>query len=295
MIRLNQIEQRTVIILLVSILVFLTVFLFKDDAIVHKESHYLAIHTLLELGSIAISFAIAMQAWIVFNYKQKKDRLLYFSVFFITGFLDLFHTMTYNGMPGLIMMEHSSNMAAWFWIIARATQAVFFIYIFNAKPKVLSSDKKVKYFLLSSLYIFLTFVILLLFKDKIPILDVEGQGPTLLKNVIEYVTSLLFLTVTVQLFFLYRKRKKPVLLDIILGIVFLLLSELIFTLYISEYDSLNILGHLYKIIGFGFFMKALYISTVKEPFDKLIQARTDLKNKEMKMTTITSSSVKGYL
>src|SRR5699024_4562546 len=44
----------------------------------------------------------------------------------------------------------------------------------------------------------------------------------------------------------------------------LFLSELIFTIYRSVYDIDNFSGHLYKVVGYFFIMKAFYLSIEKQ-------------------------------
>ncbi len=294
MMRLNEHEKRNLIILSVGVFFyFITLLFLKDYPVVHKDSHYLALHTFLELCSIIISTSIAIQSWIVFSYRQSNDRLLYFSGFSIIAVLDLLHLLTYNGMPGAIFIESSVNIATWFWVLARLTQALFIIFILYAKIKTVSLSKRYIYLQNTIIFLFVLMTIMTYFQNELPLLVIEGQGTTVLKKWFEYFISfLLFLSIS-KLVRLYKSKGKPVTIDFILALSYLLLSELIFTLYLSVYDSLNLLGHLYKIIGFGFFMRVLYISTVKEPFEKLIRARKKLTHNEKRFKTITASLGEG--
>jgi hypothetical protein len=75
----------------------------------------------------------------------------------------------------------------------------------------------------------------------------------------------------------YKKQPKTSYLDLILAFVFLVLSELLFTLYKNVYDVQNFLGHLYKGISYIYFMKGIYIATIKEPYDARKKAEEEMK------------------
>lgn len=58
----------------------------------------------------------------------------------------------------------------------------------------------------------------------------------------------------------YYLEKKEDKLYFALAFVFLLLTELIFTIYQSVFDFNNFLGHIYKVFGFYFILKGFYFT-----------------------------------
>lgn len=287
-------EKVKMMIIIAAILFYLfTLFFLKDILVIHKYENYIAMHTVLELISISISFIIAIQSWIVFTYKHSNDRLLYFSGFTIVGILDLFHTLTYYGMPGNVFLESSANNATWFWVLARLIQALFIFYILHTKTKIVPDAKKWGSFFHTFADIFIILWAVSHFQDILPLLVIEGKGTTILKNTLEYIISFILLLSIIRLLNMYRKTKKSILFDFIVAITFLLLSELFFTLYRSVYDAFNLIGHLYKILGFAFFMRVLYILTVKEPYETLIATQKKLEQNEHRFKTITASLGEG--
>jgi len=50
------------------------------------------------------------------------------------------------------------------------------------------------------------------------------------------------------------------------------MSEFFFTLYANVTDIYNVAGHIYKIIAFAFLYRALFIETIKHPYQSLQQS-----------------------
>ncbi|MFC4182407.1 MASE3 domain-containing protein, partial [Saccharococcus thermophilus] len=140
---LNQQEKKTIMIAGIATLFFLATILFRDELyFVAQAKQYLSIHTILEFLSITVSLSIAIQGWMIFPQHLSRYRLWYSGVFLIVGIIDLLHTLSYKGMPGLIITESSAQKATWFWIAARLTQAcMLFLIIFFPDKQVQSRQK----------------------------------------------------------------------------------------------------------------------------------------------------------
>ncbi|WAA09041.1 EAL domain-containing protein [Fervidibacillus albus] len=292
-IHLNKREQiATTMTIFVFLSSYFLIVLFQNHLFIYDENHFLALHILLELTSIIIAFTIAIQSWIFFPYSRLKTDLNTFIAFFSIGILDFFHMMTYHGMPGLILVDSSVNLATWFWIIARFTQSIFMFIFIAGKNKETANQRK-KPLLFSLLYVSFVSAVLILSTDTLPILVVEGEGTTMLKKALEYFIAAVIALSIIRLFIHYIKERTLATLDIILALVFLLNSELIFSSYLSVYDSINLLGHLYKIIGYVYFMKGIYVTNMKTPFEALLKTRTALRKRENQIQAITDSLGEG--
>lgn len=62
------------------------------------------------------------------------------------------------------------------------------------------------------------------------------------------------------------------------ALVLLMFTEFSFTRYGSTYDAFNYIGHIYKILAYSIFYKALYISNVTTPFREMKKAKDKLKD-----------------
>ncbi|MCM3691662.1 MASE3 domain-containing protein [Neobacillus niacini] len=226
---------------------------------VYDTKNYVGIHSVLEITCIAISITIFLYGLKMFS-ATKSLRLLLLSFTFLTiGIIDLLHTLSYNGMPFFITAS-SVQKATWFWITARVIQSILMLTL------ILLPDRKIKkdYRFLSvtlGLLLASTFgYIIIAYENVLPLLVIEGKGTTLLKNGLEYgVSFILFISLMVALYQYYLDKKEDKLF-FGLAFVFLLLTELIFTIYQSVFDLDNFLGHIYKVFGFYFILKGFYFS-----------------------------------
>ncbi|RAK19218.1 PAS domain S-box-containing protein/diguanylate cyclase (GGDEF)-like protein [Anoxybacillus vitaminiphilus] len=293
---LNREEKKSMMITGIAFLIFLIAILFRNELyFVAKREHYLSLHTILEFLSMTVSFAIAIQGWMIFPHHLSRHRLWYSGTFLAIGMIDLFHTFSYKGMPGLIITGSSVQKATWFWITARLTQACMLFLIMFFPDKQVQSRQKKTVFIFSLLYVFVIFYIIIRYEQKLPLLVVEGKGTTDLKNLLEYIVILFYAFTIFMLLVSNKKQPKKSYLDLILAFVFLILSELLFTLYKNVYDLQIFLGHLYKGISYIYFMKGIYIATIKEPYDARQKAEEELRKREKHLKTITSSLGEGVI
>ncbi|WP_231563547.1 MASE3 domain-containing protein [Anoxybacillus sp. KU2-6(11)] len=231
-----------------------------------ERNHFLSLHTLLEFFSITVAMAIAFQGWISFPQALSRRRLRIATTFLAVGCLDLLHTLTYKEMPGIVFADSSVQLATSFWLAARLTQAVFLLLAFLLPDGPIQKGEKLLGFFVPLLYVGLVSMSIVHFADSLPPLVIEGLGTTPLKNGVEYIITTLHIITIILLIRHYKEKRLAPTLDVIVGFVFLFLSELIFTLYRHVYDVLNVFGHVYKVIGFSYFLRGLYLASFKEPF-----------------------------
>jgi diguanylate cyclase (GGDEF)-like protein/PAS domain S-box-containing protein len=293
---LNQQEKKAIMIAGIAVLFFLVTILFRDELyFVAQAKQYLSIHTILEFLSITVSLSIAIQGWMIFPQHLSRYRLWYSGIFLIIGIIDLLHTLSYKGMPGLIVTESSTQKATWFWVAARLTQGCMLFLIMFFPDKQVQSRQKKTVFIFSLLYVLVISYIIIRYEQTLPLLVIDGKGTTNFKNFLEYIVILFYASTVVMILLSYKKQPKTSYLDLTLAFVFLVLSELLFTLYKNVYDIQNFLGHLYKGISYIYFMKGIYIATIKEPYDARKKAEEELKKREKHLKTITSSLGEGVI
>ncbi|WP_183249141.1 putative bifunctional diguanylate cyclase/phosphodiesterase [Anoxybacillus tengchongensis] len=260
-------EKRTVTITVFAFICFLGILLFSSSlTMTFERNHFLSIHTLLEFFSITVAMAIAFQGWISFPQALSRRRLRIATTFLTVAFLDLLHTLTYKQMPGIIVADSSIQLSTSFWLAARMTQAIFLLLAFLLPDGPIQEKEKLLGFIAPLLYVGLVSVSIVHIADALPPLVIEGVGTTSFKNGVEYIITILNMITIVLLIGHYKEKRLAPTLDVIAGFVFLFLSELIFTLYRNVYDVLNIFGHIYKVIGFSYFLRGLYLASFKEPF-----------------------------
>jgi hypothetical protein len=229
---------------------------------IYDTKNYVAIHSFLEVICIAISCTIFLYGLKKYSLTKSSRLLLLAFTFFTVGIIDLFHTLTFNGMPFFITPS-SVQKATWFWITARIIQSLLMLSILLLPDKKLKKDYRFFAIALGILVAGMIDVTIIAYEKNLPLLVIEGKGTTILKNGIEYgVSFILFISLMVSLY-QYHIDKQEDKLYFALAFVFLLLTELIFTIYQSVYDLDNFLGHIYKVFGFYFILKGFYFAELK--------------------------------
>ncbi|MEH7299495.1 MASE3 domain-containing protein [Neobacillus drentensis] len=256
-------EGRFLIFSVLAIVLLMMIHVFQAQiAVFYNPANYVGFHTLLESFSIAISAAILLYGLKSFEKNQSSRMLLLSFTFFIVGTLDLLHTLSFKGMP-YFFTESSVAKATWFWVSARTFQSLFILATLFIPERKLSRDYR-PLTLLAGIIIALTVSFLVIYYEKnLPILMVEGKGTTLLKNGIEYGISFILFVSLIRTLYQYHLEKSEAILALALAFVYLLLTELVFTIYQSVFDLDNFLGHIFKTLGFYFILKSFYFSNRK--------------------------------
>ncbi|WP_171038092.1 sensor domain-containing diguanylate cyclase [Aquibacillus sediminis] len=283
-------ERKHVYFTITILFIYLTITYFSStlEKLYNPQNH-LSFHVLLEMFIIIIAFAIALLAWTIFRESLSAHRLYLGSLFYVVAILEMWHMLTYNGMP-FFMMESSIPRATWFWLLARLTEAVGLLAIFLMKDQPIHSSYRKMVFLLANLYLVITVLVIETQINLLPTLVVEGQGTTTFKNALEYVVIFLLMCTIVVLLTRYRKDKQLATLYIISALELFILSEFTFTLYQSVNDVTNMLGHAYKVIGVYFLYKGIYVTTIEEPYQKRKQAEQSLKESEQRYRSLVDVS-----
>ncbi len=271
-------HQRVIIsTIILAIVPFLAVELFKSSLYqVMTVSSYLVFHNVAEFFSIMVSCSIFGLGW--YAYDQNRDsHSLFLSIAFLSiGMMDLMHTLGYTGMPDLFT-PNSPNKSTQFWIAVRLFSAAAFLasafISSNNKSRWLSKTPLIAVTLTISCAVFIGVTF---FPENVPATFIHGVGLTPFKKISEYmVISLLIVTLII-----YWRRLSltgdRLILYYLVAFVFCIFSELVFAIYKSVFDTYNVLGHIYKIVAFGFIYKGVFIASVRKPYEELNQNRNML-------------------
>lgn len=250
---------------------------------------YLVFHLIAEFASIVVSFAIFTIGW--YGYKQRSDtrNLAIAITFFTVGMLDFIHAISFQGMPDFLAVN-SVGKSATYWIAARLVAATGLLLVPFMPEKAPPGWLRPRLLLAAALGMVALLAILLSYTDLIPAMFVEGKGLTPLKTGLEYLVIVINLATIAVLW------KRPVfgirattLLQT--ALVITVSTELAFTLYASSDDSYNFLGHVYKAVAYYLILRAIFVSSLQQPFLELNQAREDLQRSFDSIGLALSSSL----
>lgn len=255
------------------------------------EQNYAGAHLIFAILIIIVSATVTIQTWMFFRFTLSLHRLAIGSIFLSVTILEIFHALTYKGMP-YFFFESSPYYATWFYMLSRMMIAVAVLYVVTTEDKKVPLHRKWLYYGMGLL--FASFWIALVYLQWLPDLVIEGQGTTLFKN------GLQLATIAVQIIAIFLIIKKYRLDDPFFNMVFLasvyyIISDFFYIAYNSVYDILNFIGHLFQVFASYTILKGLYYSSIVEPFVKQKQTEEELKKSQTFLQSVTTNMGEGLL
>lgn len=251
-----------------------------------STTDYLTWHVIFEFASILVSFSIFAVTFFVYEESGNLSMIILGCAFLAMGFLDAFHTFSYQGMPEFFITNKSANRATTLWILSRTLGSLGLLVSVSIPDHVRSNKPKTIFaFTTTAISIFL-FIIVTYYPNILPAMHTDEGSLTSIKIFMEYfiivIMSLTFLIV-LKNYHRTRHRREH---QFMIVLIFLIFSEFSFTNYGSVYDAFNYIGHIYKIIAFMILYKAIYVANVSEPYRQMKRARNELKEYSENLNSI---------
>lgn len=251
---------------------------------------YLLFHSLAELFSVTIGFTLFIVAWNSKKFSKKYfDYLVFIGIaYMFVAFLDLLHTLSYNGMNIFRGYNFYANQL---WIGARYLESISLLIPFI----FIRFKRKLRPYLTFAIYTLVTAsIIASIFYFKVfPICFIEGKGQTPFKIISEYIICGIL---TIDIILLRKNKNKfdsKVYGYLFGSIIFTIISEFEFTIYVNNYAFSNLLGHYFKMISFYLIYKAVIITCITQPYNTIFKELTDKEN-ELEKTAATDEMTKLY-
>lgn len=240
-------------------------------------SSFLTWHNIFELSSVLISFSIFTVSYFIYGETKNPKIIVYGCAFLIMGSLDALHTFSYKGMPHFFIANDTANRATTLWILSRTIGSLLFLKAISMPNNLVSKIKKEIFTILTIIFIVILFIIVTYYPGFFPPMYIDGRGLTILKIFLEYfiifILGLSFLMASSE----YNTTKSKKMYTFMTALVLLIFSEYAFTMYGSIYDAYNYIGHVYKIIAYAMFFKAIYLENVILPYRQMEKAKDELK------------------
>ncbi len=238
---------------------------------------FLVLHTTLEVAAIVVSMLGFGIAWDAYSRERPGNIVILGGVLFGAALLDFGHTLSYSGMPDWVT-PGSPQKSIGFWLPARLLVALGLLAIALRNWLPLRTPQ-VRHWLMGGvlLYVAGAYGLILLRPDLVPDLFVPGQGLTPFKVRFEYLLVALYAGAALLLALRFldparRASSHPGDIDLFAAAAIAALSELFFTRYERVTDLVNATGHLYKIVSYYFLYRAVFVNSVRQPFEALHQA-----------------------
>jgi signal transduction histidine kinase/PAS domain-containing protein len=248
--------------------------------------NYLLFHSIVEVFSIVIAFAIFAIAW---NSRRLVDNNYFVFIgiafLFVAG-LDVFHTLAYKGM-GVFPSFVGSNLATQLWIATR------YVLGFSFLIPLLVTQRKIKPSIIIAGYGLVTTLLLvsIFYWQNFPVAyDNNALSLTAFKIGSEYIISIIILA---SIGILIKKRKEfssNIYKLLLAAMALAVATEMAFTLYTDVYGIANMVGHLLNVVSFYFIYRALIETGLTKPYELLFrnlkQSETALANHAQELTQV---------
>ncbi|WP_130807785.1 MASE3 domain-containing protein [Senegalia massiliensis] len=252
---------------------------------------FLVLHTIFEILSVLVSFSIFLALYNIYDFTNSIRNVIFANTFYIVGLLDIMHFLSYSGMP-MFLTENLSQKATSFWIFARIIMAVGLLCASIFKKETITKVNKRYFILLSTIFTIVLGYLVIYNSSIIPTFFDEKTGLTMTKIVLEYIVMLLLI---VSMYVIYKtsKEKNSILTrNMLIAITIAIASEIIFTMYIDVHDSINLLGHVFKVISYFIIFRVLFIENIKDPYRKASEMREQLNNHVIRLEDIAKQKTK---
>jgi diguanylate cyclase (GGDEF)-like protein len=237
--------------------------------------NYLLFHTITEIFSICVAFTVFLITWNSIPYIKNNYLILVGIAYLFIGFLDLFHTISYKGMPIFTDYDYYANQL---WVAARFFEGVILLIA----SILVKSGKQINSYIVFSIFTLITTLIMMsIFVWKVfPVCFIDGIGLTPFKKYSEYIICLILLTGIAALTKNRDAFDSTVYKLLILSMICTVISEISFTVYLDNYGFYNLSGHYFKILSFYLIYKAIILKGIREPYGIIFR---EMKQNEQKL------------
>lgn len=280
-----------------SIAVFLTALLvltpiLPDTTLFKRLDDYLVAHQLVEIFAVVVAFLVFAVGWNSHGGVRPGNISVLSAVFFGVALLTLGHCLSYSGMPEFLTPSGPEKSIA-FWLSMRACGA---FGLLAAAVLPWRAFRRRWHEWLAPLvvlgWVILTYWVTLYHLDVLPRTFIPGQGLTIAKITAE--AALVGVYLLASLLFLRRKTPRNNLWLAAGGWV-MGLSGAYFCLYSNPFDIFNQLGHLYNVVAYMLLYQGLFITSIRDPYERLrrvqdeLEARVNERTSDLKLALVSLS------
>ena len=249
-----------------------------------RVGHYLTLHQALETLSIVVSALVFAVGWKAHSLNPQRNVLFLACGFLGVAILDFSHMLSFAGMPDYIT-PNSVAKGINFWLPARYLGALTLlgaVALHWREPGDAADTGPGRFVMLALVLAAVVAIhaVVFWFPQWYP-QTYGAQGLTGFKIVAEYGIVALYVASLVLLLRWARGRTAFDVARLFAAVWVMALSEVFFTLYVLATDIFNLLGHVYKVVGYYYLYRAIFVGTIEAPYrgvrqsDKAMRAVLD--------------------
>jgi len=255
---------------------FLLVWWLPTPPALQGIAHYLPMHMAMETFAIVVAMLVFGITWNADRREQTGNAILLACAMLAVGLIDFAHMLSYPGMPDFVT-PGGTEKAIDFWLAARLLAALALLGM-AALPRFRLASAQAQHgpLVAALLVAALVWWIGLFQQQALPATFIEGQGLTPFKIAAEWLIIGLLLIPAVIFFRQARRGTEHDAASLFTAVALSILSELCFTLYKDVADIFNLLGHVYKVAAYLFIYRAVFVESVRAPYQRLSAAQAAL-------------------
>ncbi|GGX67954.1 bifunctional diguanylate cyclase/phosphodiesterase [Saccharospirillum salsuginis] len=240
---------------------------------------YLPLHIIMEVMAVGVAVMI-VGVNLSSDVSERSSRSVALTgVFSATALMDLFHLLSYQGMPDFVTPNHPEK-AIVFWLVARWLVALVLLYLVWPKRATKGSSMPLRHghaMAIGIVFALLTTLVILLEPLWLPRTFLPDTGLTPFKIWAERGIVLVNIIALIALSASHPNLSDYRVGSLAMAIATMGFSELYFTLYTNVSDVYNLVGHLFKIVSYAFLYHALVFQAFIRPKEKMRRSESELK------------------
>ena len=288
----KRLLERQLKLLFIAMLFTIAATFLPLDLVHIPLEQYVPIHTVLELCSIVVGCLVFGTVWFMPSRDTSTSQVIISAALLAAAVLDFMHMMSINGMPSMVTPSNSQKSIA-FWLAGRAVVAgALMIGSFIPKAKPLSPAARRVIASSFAIYVIGFTIVALFYPGYVPVLFVMNSGTTQTKMVIELLLIGVF-AYTAFRYYKFARIGTESYYSLMFGAVAVTaVGELFFAHYAVANDVQNLLGHLYKIVSYWLIFQAMFILSIRKPYELLAEQAEKLKtiNESLRLHSLAMES-----
>ncbi len=281
---LRHVLPRSTVWLIASLTaIFVVLWQFPFATGLEGPAHYLPFHMAMETLSITVSMLAFGVAWNGYSQERPSNIMFLVCALLAAGLLDFVHMLSYPGMPTFVTPGNAEK-AINFWLAARLIVAGAML-ITALRPWTPFQRPPRRYLLLgATLALTILIVWLGLYHQAIfPRTFIPGYGLTTFKIGTEGLIIVILGIAAVIYMWQALHGTGHDAPNLFAAATVAVLSEFSFTLYSDVTDLFSTVGHIYKVVAYLFIYRAVFVWSVKEPFQRLSESGERRRDSEQRL------------
>ncbi|MCQ6559607.1 putative bifunctional diguanylate cyclase/phosphodiesterase [Paenibacillus mendelii] len=229
---------------------------------------FLLLHSGIEIINGAICFSMLAIAWLFFTDSLTAQRLYTAVLFIVVGLFDTLHALTSDGMP-FFRLVGDTSLTVLYGLTGQVIAAFGLFMIFSTHDRPIQASKRIPAGIVvigAGSLLAAAYMLMAQWNVSIPALG--GGVQQIFRGAAETSVLLTYLVTIGVIVHRHRSHRPQALLMIVQAILFFVLANIQFMLSFGFHDTDMLVGHVYKLVGYLYLMKAVYFLTVDEPIKK---------------------------